>query len=133
MNASVEVARMETELRAYRIQVDNAEQLISLLKAQNAQQAREIETMSTECAEKVRRLSQERDEAVRKATEVSGILHQTADSIMGGLRKMKGDETPQPLEIVKPNLTTVGKLSPPEDDEEIRDILTRLPRNEMNA
>lgn len=133
MNASAEVARMETELRAYRIQVDNAEQLISLLKAQNAQQAREIETMSTECAEKVRRLSQERDEAVRKATEVSGILHQTADSIMGGLRKMKGDETPQPLEIVKPNLTTVSKLNPPEEDDEIRDILTRLPKNEMMA
>ena len=132
MHASTEVARIETELRSLRVQVDNSDQLIALLKAQNAQQAREIETMSTECAEKVRRLSQERDEAVRKATEVSGILHQTADSIMSGLRKMKGDELPSVQEITAPNLTRLGKMGSIEEEHgEIRDILSRLPKNEM--
>lgn len=131
MNASTEVARMESELRSLRVQNDNAEQLIELLKTQNAQQAREIQMMSTDHASEIRRLSQERDEAVRKATEVSGILHQTADSIMSGLRKMKGDDTPALQEVHRPNLNQIGKLDINEEEPEIRDILSRLPKVEM--
>ncbi|HSC55780.1 MAG TPA: hypothetical protein VLC51_01180 [Nitrospira sp.] len=130
---SIDVARMERELRDYSIRAQNDERLIVLLKEQNTQQAREIEMMTTEFAEKIRRLSQERDEAVRKATEVSGILNQAADGIMSGLRKMKGDELPPAQEIDRPNLNRIGKLEVVQEEPEIRDILSRLPRNELPA
>ena len=123
MTASLDVARMETDLRQYQIKAENDDRLIALLKEQNAQQAKEMAEMSSEYGEKIRRLSQERDEAVRKATEVSGILNQAADAIMSGLRKMKGDETP-PLQVVVPNLAQLGKMGSVEnDDREIRGIL----------
>mgnify|MGYP001567303092 CR=1 FL=1 len=131
MTTSIEVACMESDIRHLQIKGDNDDRLIALLKEQNAQQAREIEDMSTECAEKVRRLSQERDEAVRKATEVGGILNQTADAIMSGLRKMKGDETPPQIE--RKNLTQISKIDRAEDDDEqtLREVLFRLPKNEF--
>lgn len=133
MTTSIEVARMESDIRHLQIKGDNDDRLIALLKEQNAQQAREIEDMSTECAEKVRRLSQERDEAVRKATEVGGILNQTADAIMSGLRKMKGDETPPVPQIERKNLTQISKINHAEDDDEqtLREVLFRLPKNEF--
>lgn len=133
MTASLDVARMETDLRAYKIKGDNDDRLIALLKEQNAQQARQMEDQAVECAEKIRRLSQERDEAVRKATEVAGILNQAADAIMSGLRKMKGDELPHIQEVPRPNLNQLGKMDHADEEEEsaIRGILSRLPKVEM--
>lgn len=133
MTTSIDVARMESELESYYIRSQNDEKLIGVLKEQNARQAREIELMSMECAEKIRRLSQERDEAVRKATEVSGLLEQAAESIVSGLRKMKGDDTPAVVPDV-PNLARIGKMrAAPEPDEELTAIVARLPKNELMA
>ena len=133
MTTSIDVARMESDIRFFQIKGENDDRLIALLKEQNAQQAREIEGMATECAEKIRRLSQERDEAVRKATEVGGILNQTADAIVGGLRKMKGDEIPPPPQMEVQNLTQIGKMDHASDDDEqsVRGILHRLPKNDF--
>lgn len=134
MTASLDVARMERDLCDLMIRSQNDEKMIALLKEQNAKQAKEIETMAAECAEKVRRLSQERDEAVQKATEVSDILDQAAGAVISGLRKMKGDEIKPAQEIARPNLAQLGKLPPnDEHDGEIRSIMTRIPRNELNA
>jgi len=132
MTASLDVARMETDLRQYEVKSENDDRLINLLKEQNSQQAREMETLITEYAEKIRRLSQERDEAVRQATEVSGILNQSADAILSGLRKMKGDETP-PAPKIEPNaVPQIAKMEQVNNGEvQLRNILSRLPKNEM--
>lgn len=128
MNPSVEVARMEQDLRDYQIRAENDERLIALLKEQNAKLAHELQMTSFDDAEKIRRLTQERDEALVKATEVSGILNQATIAVMAGLRKMKGDEAPTVIE--QPNLVQIGKMKPPIVTYTENDL---LPKNEMKS
>lgn len=95
MNLSEQVSDMVAELQHFRTQSDSDGRLIALLKRQNQQQALEIIGLTRDRENEVRALTQERDEAVRKAAEVSGILNIAAHGIVSGLRRMKGDETPE--------------------------------------
>lgn len=88
------VADMEAELTHLRTRAVNDDKMIALLKRQNEDQSMLIATMSHDHDRLIRELKQERDIAIRKALEVRGILDATASSIIGGLRKMQGDETP---------------------------------------
>jgi hypothetical protein len=88
------VADMEAELTHLRTRAVNDDKMIALLKRQNEDQSMLIATMSHDHDRAVREMKQERDIAIRKALEVRGILDATASSIIGGLRKMHGDETP---------------------------------------
>lgn len=89
------VADMEAELTTLRTRTQSDANMIGLLKKQNESQALEMAAMTQDHANEVRALKQERDVAVRKATEVSGLLNAAAASIVSGLRRMKGDETPE--------------------------------------
>lgn len=88
------VADMEAELTHLRTRAISDDKMITLLKGQNEDQAMLIAAMSHDNDKVVRELKQERDVAVRKALEVRGLLDAAASSIISGLRKMRGDETP---------------------------------------
>lgn len=88
------VASMEAELTHLRTRAISDDKMIALLKGQNEDQAMLIAAMTHDHDKAVRELRQERDVAVRKALEVSGLLESAAASIVSGLRKMRGDETP---------------------------------------
>lgn len=89
-----QVASIEAEITTLRTRAASDEKMISLLKHQNSSQAEEIARMSYQHNAELRALRHERDIAVRKATEVSGVLDQAAASIMDGLRKMRNNEAP---------------------------------------
>ena len=88
------VADMEAELAHLRTRAISDDKMIALLKGQNEDQAITIAAMCHDHDKTVRELKQERDVAIRKALEVSGLLDAAAGSIISGLRKMKGDEAP---------------------------------------
>ena len=87
MSIADDVAAQSTRLNHLELKSEADENLIALLKKQNSDQAAELHS-----------LRQERDLAVRKATEVSGIIDTLGSLCLQGLRKMKGDETPPVIE-----------------------------------
>lgn len=88
------VADMEAELTSLRTRSISDDKMIALLKRQNEDLSLTIAAMCHDHESTVRELKQERDDAARKALEVSGLLDAAATSIISGLRKMKGDATP---------------------------------------
>lgn len=89
------VSSMESELDSLRTRAASDEKTIELLKRQNADQAMDIARMTSDHAIALRTLKQERDVAVRRSVEVSGILDEAATSVINGLRKMReGSITP---------------------------------------
>ena len=95
MNAVDLVTSMNTELESLRSKDIASESMISLLKSQCAEQAMEISRIAAEHADQIRILQQRHDVAVRRETEIDGILNTVASNILSGLRRMKGDETPE--------------------------------------
>jgi hypothetical protein len=127
------VAEMEAELTSLRTRATSDDQMIALLKRQNDDQAMQIAALVQDHANEVRVLKQERDVAVRKALEVSNILDGAASSIIGGLRKMRGDETPAKIPDTPrrnpPSVTDglIGAGSPAESVFELMPSRRRLP------
>jgi len=89
-----EVGAMVTELASLRLQTESDAKTISLLKKQNEVQAIELTTVKHEHEKQLQSLRQERDVALRKATEVRGIIENVGSMALQGIRKMRGDETP---------------------------------------
>ncbi len=135
MTASTDVARMEDEIRLMQTKAESDERMIDLLRAQTEQLSQQLEQVTAKCTEANLRLTRERDEAIRRETEVRGLLHQAAELILAGIRKMATEEASQPAPPT--NLTQLRKMEPfppgaPEiDDEDVGSILARLPRNEF--
>lgn len=96
-NPADQVSAMFTELEHLRSKDAANENMIALLKEQNELQAMELSKMSADHANEVRELKQRRDQAVRREAEVTGILNTAASSILTGLRKMQGDDTPEKM------------------------------------
>lgn len=134
MTASNDVARMEDEIRLMQTKAESDERMIELLRAQTEQLSQQLEQVTSKCTEANHRLTRERDEAIRRETEVRGLLHQAAELILAGMRKI-APEAPQT--VPPPNLTQLRKMEPyppgepAVDDEDVGGILARLPRNEF--
>lgn len=95
MNDTVhEISGLYSEVEHLRSKDRENEKLIHVLKRQNEVQAMEMSQMAADHADEVRKLKQRCDLAVRRETEITGILNTVANSIILGMRKMKGDETP---------------------------------------
>jgi hypothetical protein len=143
--ASIDVARMEDEIRLLNTKSEGDERMIELLKEQGGQLSEQMEQITAASTAATQRLTRERNEAQRVAKEVSGLLNQAAELILSGMRKMTGEEVQiqskaQVMPEEKPNLTKIRKMEPypssePENDDEmtndLRDLLGRLPRNEF--
>jgi hypothetical protein len=96
-NPADQVSAMFTELEHLRSKDRANENMILLLKEQNEFQSMELAKMVSDHANEVRELKQRRDLAVRREAEVTGILNTAATSIVSGLRKMQGDDTPEKM------------------------------------
>ena len=125
MNDTVnQIAGMYSELEHLRAKDHASEKMIHLLKGQNEFQAMEMTQMAAEHADEVRKLRQRCDFAVRRETEISGILDTVANSIVLGMRKMKGDETPPKMPERKLPEIEDNRLQPVSRDD-------RLPAPEL--
>jgi hypothetical protein len=136
MNLSGHIATLETELDHFKAKSDSDDTLIAVLKQQLELNTMETAKMAAEHAEKLRVLQHRHDEAVRNETEIVGVLNMTARGIVEGLRKRKGDQTPNPIPE-RPTATaghvllqTIDYGRRPEEDEngENRDAIRILSR-----
>lgn len=146
MNTVDQVSAMVSELDHLRSKDQAAEQMIALLKDQNQQQADEIARLTSTHAAEMQFLKQRHDLAVRRETEISGILNLVGNSISSGLRKMKGDDTPKDIpdrdmqQVDHPNLprNELVALEAPkvrgqraaemDIDDGVADLVKRLPQ-----
>lgn len=101
------VNSMTRELHNLRAKSDSDDRMIALLKEQhqqaradltgiNRKHALEMENMRINYEDTIADLTTRCDAAEQKAQEVSDILDHTAQGVMQGLRKMRGDLTPPP-------------------------------------
>lgn len=131
MNTADTVRSMEIELDHLRSKDIASEQMISLMKEQLGNQATEMVEMASKHADDIRLLRQRCDVAIRNEVEVIGILTTAAKSIVDGLRKMKGDNTPAIMPTAQARPADHPALPAPEledgDTANLRDILHRLP------
>lgn len=120
LTLSEEVANREARLRHLELKSQADENLISLLKQQNKEQADRLVTSQHQHDLETQRVTQERDVAVQKAMEVSGIIESLCRLGLEGLNRMQGAaEAEQPG--VEPRYSRVsnqveparGQLPPP--------------------
>jgi hypothetical protein len=144
------VAHLEADLVHYKAKSESDDEMITVLKRQNETQAMEMEKMSFDHANEIRRLKQRCDLAVQRETGITGILNTAAKGIVEGMRRMKGDEAreiqsaqevgtarpviaapaPEPGPAVGPDWGTEDRAGT-SGAEGIRNLLKRLPQNEF--
>jgi hypothetical protein len=146
MNTVDQVTAMASELEHLRAKDLASEEMIALLKTQNQEQAEEIAKMTALHAAEKQELKQRHDIAVRRETEITGILNLVANSIVNGLRKMNGDATPKDIpdkdlqQVDHPNLPRNDLIVPEpakakgqkaaelDIDDGVADLVRRLPQ-----
>ena len=106
MDLSAQVNHLESENRHLRIKGEADEKTIAMLKADNEFLRNDVERMIREKTLNEDTLRRERDEARSTSVEIEGLLTQTANFIVQGLRARKGNLTPasipdRPLRIVE--------------------------------
>ena len=117
MTLADEITMHLDRLNHLEMKADADDEMISLLKEQNAQQAAELTEINHKHDLEMQRLRQERDVAVRRAKEVQTIIDSLGRLAIDGLRKIRGDETPpvipeRPMSTTQ-HLQTVSKRLPP--------------------
>src|ERR1700761_2136498 len=124
-----EISNMRTEVFHLREKSDADDHMIALLKQQNQEQADEIVSMAAKHADEVRILKQRADMAIRNQAEVIGVLTTAAKGIMDGLRKMKGDNTPEIMPSAQARPADDPRLPPlVEDDmDDVAGVVAQLP------
>ena len=97
MTLSEEVSAMVAQLRHLELKSDSDDRVIALLKEQNEQQAAELADIRHIRDAEFQKLRHERDIAVRRATEVMAIIESVGKLAIEGIRKIRGDDTPEQM------------------------------------
>lgn len=126
-----QVNNLVTENRHLTLKTESQENTIGMLSQQYDDLASSVEAMRAEYEQNLHTLRVERDQAVRKFTKINALLMQCADLTMQAIRAKIGDETPEKMPETLGNITDHPALPPnkiEEMDDEIRDVVRRLPR-----
>ena len=97
MNTVEQVSAMQIELDHLRAKSDADDSMVALLREQNELYAMELSKMANDHAEETRKLKQRCNLAVQREKHIDGLLNTVAVGIVSGLRKMKGEETPEQI------------------------------------
>ena len=105
MDLSEHVNRLERENRHLILKGESDDRMITMLKQDNENLRNDIERMIRESGSREDALRRERDKALSAATEIEGMLTQTANFLVQGLRARTGNMTPatipdRPLRVV---------------------------------
>lgn len=118
---SKRVAYIESELAHYQAKSITDDQLIDMLKQQNARQASELVRLAKERDDKIREIQERCDLAITRETEISGLLHVAARGIMKGLARLHNDK-------IEAGLNPVTDVSEIRDGAAgVRQMTTKLP------
>lgn len=84
-----EIGKLEAEVSSLRLKSQSDDATIALLKQQNNELTQQIDKCQSESSQELRRLKKERDDALTKSTQVTGIIKSICELGLEGLNRLQ--------------------------------------------